>query len=832
MVDPTPATPDGGTGPVVRVSVRGLAEFVHRCGGLSALVYSGLTAADGTRTHRLFFKEFEARHEAGSLSCEVPVAGEHRSGGMRLQVTGRADALLSEPDGMTLLEAKSVSADLADLPEEGEPVHWAQAMIYAHLLEVSAEAGSHVVRVALVYVSADTLEYREHMRSVDRETLRRFFEKTAETFCDWANRVTDYRARRDASLETLPFPYPNIRSGQKRFMQEALGAIRRKSPLLVQAPTGTGKTVSALYPAVKSMARRFCDRIFYLTAKTSTRFAAEKSLDDMRKCGLVMKSVSLTAKEKICLCPELYCDTRRCRFALGYYDRIKGALSDLYRSDSVKREELLATASTHGVCPFELSLDLALYSDIVIADYNYVFDPRIRLERFFGEDSSGYALLVDEAHNLPERSRGMYSASITSGRLSAARRAAVGLDPRIARSLGSVARYLSDCSADLKAGGPGLPCVEASIDAREVASMGLFRATRKKPDSLAAALWRFVSSCRDPIDALPPGSPKRALQDFFFECSFFLKIYEEFFDATYVTTSEAGPGGLAIRLMCLDASSRVRDTYLDRHSAVFFSATMSPPDYFAGLLCGPRTEDRPERLILPSPFPEENLLLLTVESVSTKYASRASSLPAVADCILAAVSQHTGNYLVYLPSFEYLKATVTAFQMLLHRESSADAFDVLVQTQGMDEWQRESFLERFSQFGHRTLVAFAVLGGVFGEGIDLVGERLSGVVVVGVGLPQLCGEREVMKDYYANVFGSGFEFAYMYPGFNKVQQAAGRVIRSDSDRGFILLVDERYGREDYRTLFPAEWHPIEAPTSEEVAARIGEFFEEDQTGGS
>jgi DNA excision repair protein ERCC-2 len=611
-------------------------------------------------------------------------------------------------------------------------------------------------------------------------------------------------------------------------MQETLGAVRRRSALLVQAPTGTGKTISALFPAVKSLPRNYCDRIFYLTAKTSTRFSAEKALDDMRAKGMVLKSLTLTAKEKICLCPEMYCDPNRCRFAVGYYDRLRSALGDLYQADAIRREEVVRTAEVFQVCPFELSLDISLQCDVIIADYNYVFDPRIRLERFFGEEAAGgYALLVDEAHNLPERSRGMYSAEITSGGLAAARRAAVGQDPMIARALGSIARYMLTCSDDLKAEGPGISAVEPTFTEKDVVAMGPFRASRRKPEALVNLLRRFVAVCRDPIDALPAGRNRRNLQDFFFECMFFLRVQEEFFDATYVTTADSSPTGLALRLMCLDASRRVRDTYLDKHSAIFFSATMSPPDYFAGLLCGPRTEDRPEKLLLSSPFPEENLLLLCVETLSTKYAARSSSLPAVASHILAATSQRTGNYLVYLPSFDYLRSVAYAYQSLLHGEAESKGIDIVVQSQGMDEAKREAFLERFSHFGKRTLVAFAVLGGVFGEGIDLVGERLTGVVIVGVGLPQLCGEREVMKDYFANAFGSGFEFAYMYPGFNKVQQAAGRLIRSDSDRGFILLLDERYGKPEYRSLFPDEWHPVEATTSKEVAERISEFFGDD-----
>jgi DNA excision repair protein ERCC-2 len=825
MAQVTARSKEPKEGANVRISVRDLAEFVHRTGGLSSLEYSGLTAQDGSRTHRLFFKEMERRHGEDVLTVEVGVKGDFDASGLVLRITGRADAVLEEHGTRTVLEAKSVSADLAGLPDGGEAVHWAQALLYAHLLDVAPDAPSPVRRVALVYVSADTLEYREFTRPVDSALLERFFRDTASVYCDWAKRLESHRTLRDASLLALAFPYGSIRPGQKRFMQETLGAIRRGTALLVQAPTGTGKTISALFPAVKSLPRSYCNRIFYLTAKTSTRFSAEKALDDLRARGMVLKSVTLTAKEKLCLCPEVYCDPSRCRYALGYFDRIRTALTELHAHDSIRREEVLAVAEVHSVCPFELSLDISLACDVIIADYNYVFDPRIRLERFFGEDSTGFALLVDEAHNLPERSRAMYSAGLTSNRLSAARRAAVGQDPVIARCLGSIARYFLTLKEAFQAEGPGISDVEPGIDAKEVVSMGTFRATRRKPDALATMLLRTVAICRDPVEAMPSGRARRSLQEFLFEAYFFLRVLEEFFDGSYVTTAESGPEGYSVRLMCLDASRRVRDTYLDRHAAVFFSATLSPPDYFAGLLCGPRSEDRPEKLILSSPFPEENLLLLSVENVSTKYAARASSLPVVASYVLSAVSQRVGNYLVYLPSFDYLRSVSSAFRSLLRGKAEL-ATDVLLQSPGMDEAKREAFLERFSSFGQRTLVAFAVLGGVFGEGIDLVGEKLTGVVVVGVGLPQLCGEREVMKDYYATTFGSGFEFAYMYPGFNKVQQAAGRLIRSDSDRGFILLVDERYGKPEYRQVFPDEWHPIEASSPKEVAQRVREFFED------
>ncbi len=824
MTERTPeGTPEAAAEAVVRISVRDLAEFVHRSGGLSPLVYSGLTAADGSRTHRLFFQEMERRHAEGRLACEVAVRTDHAAAGMVLRVGGRVDAVLEENGGRTVLEAKSVTGDFDALPPGGDPVHWAQALLYAHLLSLDPSAPP-VRRVAIVYVAADTLEYRELSRPADPADLARFFDETARTYCDWAKRLTAQRERRDASIGALAFPYPSVRPGQRRFMQEVLGAVRRRSALLVQAPTGTGKTISALFPALKALPKGFCSRIFYLTAKTSTRFSAEKALDDLRERGLSLKAVTLTAKEKLCLCPEMYCDSQRCKYATGYYDRLRPALSDLLGNDAIRREEVVRTAQAFALCPFELSLDASLYCDCVIADYNYVFDPRIRLERFFGEDAAGYALLVDEAHNLPDRSREMHSAAVTWRRLAAAKKAAAGQDPGILRALSAVERYLVSLGEAMKADAPGLPAVEPGIAPKDVVSMGTFRATRAQPEALAAVLRRLVATCRDAVEAMAPGRPRRVIQEFLFEAWFFLRVLDELFDGTYVTTADAGPEGLAVRLMCLDASRRVRDVWLDRHAAVFFSATMSPPDYFAGLLCGPRAEDRPERLMLSSPFPQDNLLLLTAESVSTKFADRPASLQAVAAYVREATGRRVGNYLVYLPSFAYLKAVVDAYRAML-RGPSAGTTDVLVQEQGMPEAQREAFLARFSSYGERTLVAFAVLGGVFGEGIDLVGEKLTGVVVVGVGLPQLCGEREVMKDYFANALGSGFEFAYMYPGFNKVQQAAGRVIRTDTDRGFVLLVDERYGRPEYRMLFPDDWRPVEAPTPKEAGDRIAEFFD-------
>ena len=823
----TPPTEANAREQVIRIGLRALAEYVHRTGGLSSAGFSDLSAVDGTRAHQRFFAAFTEQAGADFVQTEVTLEGTYRQGEVSLLVSGRADLVVRESaehgGRHRMIEAKTVSGPLEAVPEGGDGVHWAQAMMYACLFS-RAHPEAPVERVSLFYLSADAQETRSFDRRVQVDDLESFFGKTCAAYLGWATDLLHYRLTRDRSALGLRFPYTHVRAGQKPFMRQVLASIRENTAMLIQAPTGIGKTISALYPAAKAIAHHLVQNVFYLTAKASTRQAAEQAMQEMRESGLVMKSITLYAKESLCPVPAMYCDTKQCPYATGYFDRIHPALARLMALPCVRREDLLTVAESYQVCPFELSLDFSMYCDIVICDYNYVFDPRVRLVRYF-EDSLDVRrlLLVDEAHNLPDRSREMFSAELTGPSFTAMSEALLGLEEGLDKAILGLQRYFGTLSAGLATSDPAIDQLEEGVPPAGVLVADNFRATRQTPARLQSLLWRFLRRCDAGwLDTLPAGNAKRAAKNFFFDTLFFLRVVEEFYDPTYVTTYTLQSGHVVVRLMCLDASARLASIYRGRFATVFFSATLSPMRYFERMLSGRGTQGSLVSMVLPSPFPPENLLVCLAGAIGTRYRQRQETAWQVASAIDAATSQKTGNYLVFLSSFAYLRQIQACYLEQMRRKSTP-APTVIAQTPGMSETGRQRFLDHFSRFGKNTLVAFAVLGGVFGEGIDLVGDRLSGVVIVGTGLPLFCPEREIMREYYQNTMDGGFEYSYMYPGFNKVQQAAGRVIRSEEDRGFVVLIDDRYLRPEYTEIVPEEWNTKIVNNDDELAEAIQTF---------
>jgi DNA excision repair protein ERCC-2 len=806
--------------PFLRIAVRMLAETVHRQGGLTGGWPSGgVTSADGIRLHQRFGRTLQDRYPEATVQTEMPLDTIYTSGSLSLKIHGRCDALLLLPTGPYLIEAKSFSGSTDHLPSEGESLHWAQVKLYAWLY-LADRPEIQTIRIGLAYLSSETKEHSEQARTISRSDLEEFFQKTCRTYVEFAGNLIKSKQIRDRSGRSSRFPYPGLRAGQKRFMREVVGTARNHESIFVQAPTGIGKTVAALYPAVKIIANHWMDHCFYLTNMTSTRLVAAATLADLRRAGLRMKSIILYAKETICPEPEIYCDNRKCAYATAYYDHLPAALRELFLLESIGRDEILACARKHLVCPFELSLDMALYCEFIICDYNYVFDPRVRLSRFFGDDADPRLLLVDEAHNLPARSREMYSAAIEQQTARKAKNIIQSIFPALEQSLTAIDSYMLRLSDILAGNRPGINELEQTLSPDSIMVAEGFRAFREKPTHLISLLGRFAAICRYFLEQNPELPDRRPLLDFYFQALFFCRVAEEFHDQAYVTVANLTAGQPVLRLLCLDAAEKLAATYHDKHPAIFFSATLSPIDYYAGLLSGIHNWERHQTLQLESPFPSKNLLVLVCSSLSTRYQKRQETLFAIYAMIKAAVRVRTGNYLVFVPSFAYL----TMLRGLVGSEQDPSDPEFIFQTPNMSERLRKEFLARFDAYGQKTLVGIAVMGGIFSEGIDLAGEKLSGVVVVGVGLPQISPEREISRQYYTEVLGNGYEYAYLYPGFNRVQQAAGRVIRSETDRGFVLLIDDRYGTSTYHQLFPIEWQPRQVQSPDEVHQILFDFW--------
>jgi DNA excision repair protein ERCC-2 len=827
--------------PLLPVAVRSLAEATHRQGGLGGPVYGSVSGVEGTRLHQKLARHYQRQLGQAQVVAELRLEGQHECETLILKVSGRCDLLLTTPDGLALVEAKSFSGSPKLLPEGGDACHWAQAWLYGHLLlsngssiNHASERGQEVLRLGLSYISLETDEIIEFWRVMTKAQLAQFFCETSESFAGLAGKLLAGQRLRDASAKFCTFPFANLRQGQKRLMQEVIGVARQKGVLFAQAPTGTGKTLSVLFPAIRLLAHHVIDRVFYLTAMTSTRRVAEAALQDLRASGLVLRSLTLQAKEKICLKPELFCEVRQCPLATQYYRHLPDALDDLLAlGGHCRAEDVRAVALSRQVCPFELSLDFALYCDVIIGDYNYAFDPRVQLERFFNLPDQSHLLLVDEAHNLPDRSREMYSASLDFKLVQQAVEVQPEDQPLLRQSLLQLAAYGDSLAAALAATPAhpeahseqtkGFRSVEPDQNGR-LMDGEQFCAQTERPIKLLKILGRTLHFCRQFLDDQPDFPERKRLLDLFLAAHFFLRVADRHFGPAYITTAVLAQKNAEVKLMCLDASTFLTDIYHGQHPVVFFSATLTPLDYYLGLLDSASPQDPPERLNLPSPFPRENLLVLLETRLSTRFPDRAATMKPILQEILSAVRTRVGNYLVFLPSFGYLRQ----FRMLLKAQADRSDLDFVVQIPGMDEAQKQQFLQRFEQFGKRTLVGLAVMGSLFNEGIDLAGERLSGVIIVGVGLPQVSLPREIMSQYFSSRLGRGFEYAYQFPGFNKVQQAAGRVIRSEQDVGFVLLMDDRYAKPEYQVLFPDEWQPVTLSAEQPLIDVLSEFWADHQ----
>jgi DNA excision repair protein ERCC-2 len=799
--------------PIHTVPVRELVEFVLRRGdlGVERQFVGSDRARAGIRGHQKIQRSRPVGYET-----EIPVEYTVEAEEFTLLIRGRIDGLLVSPKEVWLEEIKTVQGPGNQL---ADPLHWAQAKFYGFIH--AKQRGLNGLALQLTYLELETGNVTEFRQTFSFAELAEFFNTTTAVYVTWLREQHQWRQARNLSIGTLAFPFPAYRAGQRELAVAAYRVLDKGGRLFLAAPTGIGKTISTLFPAVKALGEGKLERIFYLTARTVGRAIAEKACADLRQGGLKFRVVTLTAKEKICVRDGNHCDALTCPLALGYYDRVKPAMREALGREAITRTTLEAVARKHQVCPFELSLDVSVWSDAVICDYNYVFDPQVYLRRHFAEDGGDYGFLVDEAHNLVDRAREMFSADLDSGEILSVRKALKHGAPRCAKALtklNSELRKLGDASA------PADETVEISDPAVE---LNLFpvQAPAVNTGKDGVSTSRELSTTLIPLveDALAEAEAwlvKNQAADFredllalYFHLHSFRRT-AELYDERYVTIMEAGPA-VKVRLFCLDPSFLLRQALERGRAAIFFSATLTPMDYYRTLLGG-SPED--PVLQLSSPFPPKNLAVLIQDRIQTHFKGRTASLGDVVEAIGTLVQGRKGNYLVYFPSYQYLNHVLDDFK------ARYPVLLVLVQRTGMTETERDEFLAAFSVEHGATLVGFAVLGGIFGEGIDLVGERLIGAVIVGVGLPQLGVERDLIRDYFQRQNTAGFDYAYTFPGMNRVLQAIGRVIRSETDRGVVLLIDARFNETRYRRLFPAWWKFVRVRNTAALSEAVSSFW--------
>lgn len=773
---------------LVKVPVRELVEFVMQSGDLGGGTFVGAgRAVAGTRGHQRIQKSRPAEYEA-----EIAVSFRVVTPAVELEIKGRIDGVWRGADPVVIDEIKTTTMSLGEITVENQPLHWGQAKVYAYIF--ATQHGLECIAVQLTYLNLDTLETLELRQEYEIAELEPFFGDLVSRYLAWARTMNEWRAVRDASIVGLAFPFTDYRAGQRAFAVGVYRAIADGVNLFAQAPTGIGKTVATLFPALKALGGGLVAKIFYLTAKTVGRNVAEDTLKTLAGIGLRCKVLTLTAKEKICFLDTPDCRPEGCEYARGYFDRVKEALEAIFPRDAFDRATVEEIARAHRVCPFEFSLFLSLWSDVIIGDFNYAFDPRVYLRRFFDPPQDEYTFLVDEAHNLPDRAREMFSAELRKSWFSELKKAVKTSYPAVARTLAKITPHFTRASRELS---------QAVPDGDRPTGV-----VAEPPEELVQALRRFLKTAETCLTEPEPSEARTALLETYFRATAFVRVAETF-DEHFVCYTETDGRDVRTRQFCLDPSELLADALKRARSTVFFSATLLPMKYFFEILGGRKGGNAPDRILrLSSPFDAAHLGLMVLPQIRTEFRVRDRSYESLADIIHATVAEHRGNYMVYFPSYRYMSAVREIFT-----EKFSD-IRVLEQSLGMTEEARDAFLREFSADASAALIGFAVMGGIFGEGIDLRGERLIGSIIVGVGLPQICLERNLIRDFFERKEGAGFDFAYRYPGMNRVMQAAGRVIRTERDHGVVLLVDERFLRYGYRSLFPSEWSHVRTVRSE------------------
>lgn len=806
----------------VRISVRGLVEFILRSGDIDnrRTVSSESAMQEGGRIHRMIQRRMGPEYRA-----EAALRYVYNAGAYEIVVEGRADGIITEMDkasttqsqdirqvSVTIDEIKGTFQDLKKM-QGPVPGHLAQAKCYACIYAEQQKLEN--VRVRMTYCHMETEEIRYFYYDYTYEELSVWFLELMEQYRKWADYSFLWQKLRQESVKEMVFPFP-YREGQKELATYVYQTIYHKRKLFIEAPTGVGKTISTVFPALKAMGEGLCGKIFYLTAKTITRTVADNTFTLLRERGLRLKSVILTAKDKICFMEEAECNPVYCPFAKGHYDRINDAMYDLLtHEDSYTREKIEEYAAKHQVCPFEMCLDMSLFSDAVICDYNYLFDPHVYLRRFFSEGIRGeYIFLIDEAHNLVERGRDMYSATLRKEDFLELKRTVKAYDGRIAGNL-------DKCNKELLS-------LKRECDTYRI---------EESIEGFVRALIRLCSAVEAYLEDREDSPVRKEILAFYFEVSHFLEMYE-LMDESYVTyTRMQEDDSFIVKLFCVNPAKNLRNCMLRGRSTILFSATLLPIQYYKKLL---GAEEGDYEVYARSVFQPEKLGLYIGSDVTSRYTRRGDEeYYRIAAYIHNVIEKRHGNYMLFFPSHAFLRRIYEIYQAYFNVEETVEC---ILQEDHMNEEAREAFLNRFTgneecdlqalirmdieMEEEKSLLGFCVMGGIFGEGIDLKNDSLIGAIIVGTGLPQVCDEREILKKYFDGWGENGFDYAYRCPGMNKVLQAAGRVIRTADDFGIVALLDERFLSPAYQRLFPREWREYDVVTVDQIGRKVERFWDE------
>lgn len=812
-----------------RISVRNLVEFMCASGDIDnreVSVPDVKVMQEGARIHRKIQRSMGLTYHAEVLlrqSVELTTTGGID---YTLKLEGRADGVIADiiedeegnktPVGeVTIDEIKTMQSDVAKL-KEPVYVHKAQALVYGYIY--LNKHGLDSINIQMTYCNPETEKIIRFREKYDKKEINNWFTELIGNFKRWMDYVYDERKLRNESIQKLSFPF-EYRDGQKRLVASVYKTIEQERALYIQAPTGVGKTISTIYPAVQACGRGLADKIFYFTSKTITRTVAEETYALLRNNGLHFTTVTLTAKDKICHMEERNCNPDICEYAKGHFDRINDAVYDIIVHENViDREKIVEYSVKHKVCPFEMSLDVSYWCDGIICDYNYLFDPDARLKRYFADGAKGdYIFLIDEAHNLVDRARQMYSATLVKEDFLKCKNLIKDIDKRLAASLEKCNKYLLS--------------LKRSCDKEYIIidDCGTF------PGSLS----NCFSHMQKFLDKHKKNPVCDEIMEFFFEIRHFLNMYD-CADDKYVTYAELdSKGNLLLHLYCVDPSGNISQRLGQGKASVMFSATFLPVNYFKEMISGDVDD---YAVYAHSSFDTSNKRVIVGKDVSSRYTRRnAGEYTRIADYIRKMVTVKNGRYMVFFPSYSYMQSVYDIYVKKYENniidmaevevmpdkqdpDNKKKVYNIIKQPSNMKEADKECFLSLFMENGSTDIVGFCVLGGIFSEGIDLRGDSLIGVAIVGTGIPMICRQRNILRDYFDSHGKNGYQYAYVYPGMNKVLQAAGRVIRTDSDRGVILLLDDRFLTKEYELQYPREWDMIYPCNIDRVGECMSDFW--------